>query len=186
MQPYLWPCGRHIFHGRPIVGSASQNRGRTLVRYADLPAEPLHFYLLERVAGAPGGNVRAGCGAAGVDDDFADRLCTGRVAVFHFDRVGQLDGRFASDLLVYCDDFWIAIFELGFCAFAGAVGGGAEYVDSDFCSRGSADDHGVAANCGQGLNILSHTEKVFFDALGRLFKCGDAEEARCHSKCFGA
>ena len=152
------------------MGCAGKNRGRAAVLGADLSAEPLHFYLLERVASAIVRDLRIGRRAIDANDDFVDRFRAGCVAVLDFDRINQLDGRVASDILVHCDVLRAAISEFSFCSFAGAVGRRPEHVDNHFCAGGCANDDRAAADRGQSPDFSPKGEKVFPDALERFFK----------------
>src|SRR5205807_9008218 len=116
----LWIGGRLLFDGVTALGCASENCRRPALLSADLPAQPLYFHVLERLAGAARRDCRAGGGTADADHRAADRLCAGGVAFLAIDCVSDLDGRAAPGILVYRVLFWTALPASGVFAFARA------------------------------------------------------------------
>lgn len=163
MQPDIWPRGRHILDGNPIVGRAGENCGRVIGHRADLFAEPLHFYVFERFGGEAVGNFWVSRRIADADDNSVDWIRTGGVAVFTINQFGGVDGNSAPGILVHCDDVRLEISRLGFFSFKGPVIGGIVYVDYHIHSGSRPNDDGIAADrweVGHG-HILSDDEEVF-------------------------
>ena len=161
MQPHLWFGSGHVFDGSPIVGRASENCGRIIGLRADLLAQPLHFYVFERLGGEAVGDFWVGRRVADADDNSVDRICPGGVAVFAINGLSGVDGSPAPDILVYCDDVRLEISRRGLFSFQGPVFGGLIYVDYHIHSGSRPNDHCTEADSREVGHILSDAEEIF-------------------------
>ena len=152
--------------GDATLGRAGQNRGGPDDFGADLPAEPLHFHLLERFAGAAGRSLRAARRAADADDDSAHRLRAGRVDFLAIHRIARLDGHAASDFLVHRDHLRAAIFGDRIFPLERPIARRFPHVGHHLSARGGANDHRAAADSRHGGHLFAEGESNFSGRTG--------------------
>lgn len=178
MQPDIWPGGGDVLDGNATLGRAVENRGRVIGDCADLFAEPLHFYVFKRFGGQAVGNFWAGRRIVDANDNSANWICAGGLAVFAINQFGGVDGSSASAILVHCDDVRFEISRLGLFSFQSTVIGGTLYVGYHLHSGRRPNDHCIAADRWEvgHRHILPDDEKVFPISLERFIEC--ASETR--------
>jgi len=103
---------------------------------------------------------------ADVDDDAAHRLRAGRVDFFAIHGIARVDGRAASDFLVYRDNFRTAIFGGRIFAIERPVARGFPHMGRHFSARRGTDDDGAEADSRDGGHVFPDGEKILSRALG--------------------